>query len=298
MRALGILLLTLLMLGGCVIQDDALDYRNDLTDYEIKKIVKEVLVSQNSINRAGIITSDGLQNIQTRTRSRDYYDRYSCQNNGYATIRFFDGDFSLTFSSGDHFGIDYEDCAFSPFYDDSNRINGSILLDINQNMQDYQNTLLDFGVSYIHTYFDTEFGKLYIDGDLGVHYDHHRYDNGLNITFTTNHLTIENNRFYEKEIFNNVVLDFFMDTYTLDYHYNYSGTLYSNYLGRLSFSTIDTMYGYKDQNPYKGEFKITNEHISLLVLPQDDYYVDIVVKNHYQPYENHTIHTTWINIGL
>lgn len=299
MRALSILLLTLLMLGGCVIQVDSLDYQNNVSDYEIKKIVKEVLSSQNDINRAGIITSDGLQNLQRTHQSRDYFsNRYTCQDNGYATIRFEGSDFSLTFSSGDSFGIEYSDCSFIAPYYDENRINGTISFDIYQNMQDYQSTLLNFNVNYADTHFYTNNSDIYFDGSLGVHYDFDNPTENLNITFSTNYLSIENNHFYQKDTFNDVVLDFHLDTLTLQYRYNYSGSLYNSYLGRLSFSTIEPMQGYKDHNPSSGIFKITNKYIQILVIPQDDYYVDLIVKNRYQPYQNHTIHTTWINIGL
>ncbi len=299
MKAFSILLLTLFMLGGCVIQVDSLNYQNNISDYEVKKIVKEVLSSQNSINRAGIITSDGLQNLQRSRKSRDYFsNRYNCQNNGYATIHFEGSDFSLTFSSGDSFGIEYNDCTFEVPYFNSNRINGDISFDIFENIQDYQNTLLNFNVTYTDTHFNTNNTDIYFDGSLGVHYDLDNATQSLNITFSTNYLSIENSNFYQKDIFNDVVLDFHLDTVTLKYYYNYSGSLYNSYLGRLSFSTIEPMIGYKEYNPSSGIFKITNDYLQILVIPQDDYYVDIVVKNHNQPYQNHTIHTTWINIGL
>jgi hypothetical protein len=38
--------------------------------------------------------------------------------------------------------------------------------------------------------------------------------------------------------------------------------------------------------------------MTLRILPVDDYYVDIVVRNSCDTYQNRTIHTTWLNIGL
>ncbi len=297
MRSFVMFLFTLITFYGCKI-DGRLDYKNDLSDYEAKKIVREVLLSQHSISSAGLITSDGLNNL-AKNRTRELYsDRYSCQNSGYAAITLSEGDFSLTFSTDESFSINYYDCAFTPYYYDQTKLNGLINVTFHQDLYDYQDRLLDFSVSYVNTYLYSSFGKIYIDGDMGVRYDYNYYAQLLNVIFLSNHLLIETDNFIEKNIFSNIVLDFTMNTNNYIYSYKYSGTLYNSYLGNLTFTTPVTLVGYKDKNPYSGNFKISNDYMSIVVMPLDDYYVDIIIQNRYEYNQNRTIHTTWINLGL
>ncbi len=298
MRVFIILLFTMIFFYGCKIEGGP-DYKDDLSDYEVKKIVREVLSSQHSVNGAGLVTSDGINNLAKYKDQRDlYYNRYGCQNSGYASITFSEGDFSLTFSADDSFSVNYHNCSFTPYYYDQTKLNGLIDITLHQDLYDYQNRLLDFSVNYTNIYLYTSFGQIYLDGDMGVLYDFDYFAQLLTVRFISNHLTIENSGFGEKNIFSNVVLDFTMNTESYLYSYKYSGGLYNDYLGYLTFSTPVTLIGYKDKNPYGGKFKIMNEYMSITVIPLDDYYVDIIVQNRYSYIRNRTIHTTWINLGL
>ena len=290
-------LVTLFIFAGCIIQDDTLDYRNNLSDHEVKKIVREVLISQNSIGHAGLITSDGLDNL-LQNRNRYLHERYECSDGGYASLTFGDDTFSFTITTGTLFELEYSNCYETPLYYDRSGIDGSIEIIYHQNSEDYHTKLLDFSVHYLRTYLYTRLGEIYIDGEVGVHYDEDYDRHQLSVILSSSNLRIEERNTYENTIFNNIVLDFQIDTYSYIYNYNYSGTLYNSYLGTLSFTTIVPMRGYREKNPYSGRFKISNNHMSLTVIPQDDYYVDILVENHYYNNRNRVIHTTWINIGL
>ena len=287
----------LTLFAGCIIVDDSLDYRNNLSDYEVKKIVRKVLLSQNSINRAGVVTSDGLEKIIT-SRSRYLHDRVPCNDGGYVTFTLSDGTVSLTLSTGDLLHIEYDDCSYTPLYYDQSRLNGSIDIHYNQNIEDYRRKLLDFTIDYYNTWLYSRYGTLRIDGTMGVHYDEDYERHELKLIFSSNRLVIDNRDRYDQDIFSNIVLHYTIDTTSTAYAYEYSGTLYNSYLGRLTFTTRDTMEGYGDQNPRRGRFEISNAHVTLTVIPIDNYYVDIDVENHYYVSQNRTIHTTWINIGL
>ena len=233
----------LVLFAGCIIIDDSLDYRNDLSDYEVKKIVREVLLSQNSINRAGVITSDGLERLVTR-HSRYLDDRMACSEGGYITFKLTDGSFSLTLTTDDLLHIEYHDCLYTPLYYDQSRLNGSIELRYNQDTEDAYGKLLDFSIHYFDTNLYTRYGSIRIDGELGVHYDESYRSGELELIFSANRLVIENRTRYEKDIFTNIVLHYTIDTDTYAYAYRYSGTLYNTYLGRLTFTTLDDMRGY------------------------------------------------------
>jgi hypothetical protein len=291
-----ILLLSIFIgMGGCVIVNDTLDYRNDLSDYEAKKIVKKVLVSQQTIGMAALINNESLQ---TFSAYESYaYTRYECSESGYISLQI-DGDgFAVNLSAGDILNLNYYDCAYErPWYSQS-RINGPVTIDYHQYMHDYQSLVSDFTLTFNRTAIQSVYGLERIDGVLGVHLDQDYRHNQLQLTLSTNRLVVENSN-WEREIFNNIVLDFMIDTYTNRYSYSYSGTLYSDYLGTLTFSTLTPMQGYGEHNPAYGSFKISNEHVSLTVKPVDDYYVDIILDNHLYPTKNRIIRTTWINIGL
>jgi hypothetical protein len=288
----------LILFAGCIITDDSLDYRNDLSDHEVKKIVRTVLLSQNSINRAGLITSDGLENL-VRRNSRYYNDnRLECSDGGYLTFTLFDDNFAITLETETPLHIDYYECLYAPLYYDASRLDGGMNIIYHQHTEDSYEKLLDFSIEYLDTYLYSSGTTIRIDGKLGVHYDEDYLRHQLALVFSANRLEIENRTYYDKDIFTNIVLEYHIDTNTYAYRYSYSGTLYNSYFGRLTFSTLTPMEGYGNHNPRIGRFKISNAHINLLVIPQDDYYVDIIVENHYYPSRNHTIHTTWLNIGL
>ena len=281
--------------GGCVIVSDSLDYRNDLSDYEAKKIVRKVFISQQTISRAALISNETLGSFI----EYDGYsaNRYNCSDSGYITLQLDDDGFSLNISSGDILNLNFYECAYEiPWYSQS-RINGPVAITYHQYMHDYQSHISDFTIEFNHTALQALYGLERIDGILGVHLDQDYQRDILRLTLSSNHLVVENSS-WEKQIFNNIVLDFTMDTYTNRYSYSYSGTLYSDYLGRLTFSTLIPLEGYGAHNPSRGSFKISNEHVSLTVIPVDDYYVDIRLENHFYPTKNRIIHTTWINIGL
>ncbi|RUM64506.1 MAG: hypothetical protein DSZ05_07455 [Sulfurospirillum sp.] len=287
----------LVLFAGCIIIDDSLDYRSDLSDYEVKKIVRKVLVSQNSINRAGLVTSDGLEKLITN-RSRYYDNRISCTEGGYITFTLSGGDLSVSFTTDTLLHIVYDDCRYRPFYYEQSRLNGSLDIRYNQRHEDARGKLLDFTIRYFDTSLYTKEGSVRINGEMGVHYDEAYWQHQLALVFSSNRLEIANRDYYERDIFTNIVLEYGIDTRTYHYTYHYSGTLYNSYLGTLSFTTLDAMQGYSNQNPQKGRFKISNAHVTLRVVPIDDYYVDIIVEGHDYTGQNRTIHTTWINIGL
>jgi hypothetical protein len=281
--------------GGCVIVNDTLDYRNDLSDYEAKKIVKKVLISQQTISKAALINNESLELFS----AYDGYaaNRYDCSENGYISLQL-DGDgFAVNISTGDILNLNYYECTYAtPWYSQS-RINGPVAITYHQYMHDYQALVSDFTLTFNHTAIQSVYGLERIDGVLGVHLDQDYRRKQLQLTLSANHLVVENSN-WERQTFNNIVLDFTMDTYNNRYRYSYSGTLYSDYLGTLTFSTLLPMEGYGDHNPAYGSFKISNEHVTLTVKPVDDYYVDIILDNHFYPTKNRIIRTTWINIGL
>ncbi len=292
MRDFIIFFFTLSIFYGCTINSN-LDYARNISDFEVKKIVKEVLSSQNTIGAAGLITSDGLSEIAKWNKTRDFFnDRYTLQNDGYASITLNEDDFSLTFSANESLNINYYDCAFKPYYYDQTRLNGIVDITLNHDLYDYQNRLLDFSVRYLNTYLYTDFGEIRINGSMGVRYDYDHYQNLLSVLFLTNTLSIES------DTFTNISLDFTMNTDSYIYDYKYSGTLYNEYLGNLTFFTPVNLVGYKDKNPYSGRFKILNDYIDILVIVLDDYYVDIIVREKNDAFKRRTIHTTWINLGL
>ncbi len=288
----------LIFFAGCIIVSDRLDYRHDLSDYEVKKIVRKVLLSQHTINRAGIITSDDLEKLIETRSLRAYYERLECDEGGYLTFTLSDGTFSLTLSPGIPYYFTYYDCRYAPLYFAPNRLNGAVEITYHQDIEDRYGKLLDFSIDYRDTYLETDTAAVRIAGRLGVHYDESYREHILSLIFSSTRLEIENSDYYHRDIFNNIVLDYTIDTQSYHYRYSYSGTLDNTYLGRLTFTTLIPMEGYGAHNPYYGRFKISNAHMDLLVIPRDDYYVDIVVENHYDTIQNHTIHTTWINIGL
>ena len=293
----SVIVFALTLFAGCIIIDDSLDYRHDLSDYKVKKIVRKVLLSQNSINRAGVVTSDGLDQIITN-RSRYLHDRVACNGGGYVTFTLSDGTVSLTLSAGDLLHIEYDDCSYTPLYYDQSRLDGSIDIQYNQNIEDYRTKLLDFTINYYDTYLYSHYGTLRIDGEVGVHYNEDYTLHELKLIFSSNRLVIDNRDRYDEDLFTNIVLNYTIETDTTAYAYEYSGTLDNDYFGRLTFTTRETMEGYGNKNPQRGRFEISNAHMTLTVIPINDYYVDIDVDNHYYASRNRTIHTTWINIGL
>lgn len=287
----------LVLFAGCIIIDDSLDYRNDLSDYEVKKIVRTVLASQNTINRAGLVTSDGLGKI-ARQKSRYLNTNLSCDDGGYIAFSWQTGDFSATFITDSPLRLQYHECLYAPYYYDPYKVNGEIEIITHQFVDDYRNKLLDLTLHYYDTYLYTGSATIYLEGNIGVHYDYDYGSDYLAMVLTAPDFTIKNSSGYEKESFSNVVLNFQLDTLSQRYSYDYSGTLYNSYLGRLSFTTLEHMQGEGNRNPCAGRFKISNDDMSVIVVPYDDYYVDIYVDNRYHPSRNRRIHTTWINIGL
>ncbi len=290
-----IVLWAFFLFGGCVIVDGSLDYRNNLSDYEAKKIVRKLFLSQESFIQAALLNSSGFSTI-LQTSYNPYETRYSCLESGYFTLRI-SSDLTSVPEGTDPLYLDYSECTYDTYLYPQSRLSGSVIFTYYQNMQDRYNKLLDFRVTYTHTYLYTSYGTRYLDGSVGIHYDEDYTRQLLRLTLSSSQLIIAESG-YRDDRYENVVLDFTLDTHTGHYTYSYSGTLYNTYLGRLTYSTLAAMEGNNNGYPSYGEIKITNAHMSLIVRPLDDYYVDIEVRNHYYPGQNRIIHTTWINIGL
>ncbi len=290
-----VILFTLLLLHGCVFVTESLDYRNDLSDYEVKKIVKTVFLSQHALADAALLATDGYTTV---TSERYPAERYACQEGGYIRFEIDQNGYALTFETGDLIRLAYDDCIYTTYYDDRSHLSGPIDITWYQDMADSANRLIELDIAYHNTWLKNRYTTLYLNGRIGVHYDEDYSRERLELVLSSDELRIQRSDFSGDDTYENIVLDFSMDTYSYAYRYSYHGTLFNSYLGRLTFTTLSPMRGYRDKNPFDGEFKITNAHMTLRVIPIDDYYVDIVVQNHYDSYENRTIHTTWMNIGL
>ncbi len=291
------MLLLLLFWQGCVFVADSLDYRNDLSDYEVKRIVRTVFLSQHALADAALLTSDSYS---TLTISGDGYqtDSYACNEGGEIRFQIDNGGYSFSFSTGDLLHLSYDACAWDSYYDAPIRLSGPVDLTWYQDMQDRESRLIELAIDYRHAMLKNGYTTLWLDGELGLHYDLDNLAGILKVVLSSTQLRIDNSDVYGEDTYENIVLDFTMDTRDYAYSYSYHGTLFNSRLGRLTFSTLAPMRGYRDANPYSGTFKITNAHVTLRVIPVDDYYVDIVVRNSYDSYQNRTIRTTWLNIGL
>jgi hypothetical protein len=217
------------LFAGCIVTDDTLDYRNDLSDYEVKKIVQKVLLSQNSINRAGLVASDGLENLTQRS-GRAYNDPFSCTDGGYLTLTYADGSLAMSLQTEVPLYLGYYDCSYAPYYYEPSRLNGQINLITHQNIIDTYTHLLDVTLCYDNTYLYTGYDTLYLDGDVGVHYDMDYYNNYLTLVVSAPDLYMQSHVTHENDRYSNIVLNFQLDTLHEYYTYDYSGTLYNNYL--------------------------------------------------------------------
>ncbi len=146
---------------------------------------------------------------------------------------------------------------------------------------------------------DTTATALYRDDILSINDLYHDSTNRDDILSLALHIGGITLRGYGYDPFRltHVVLDFDLDTLTQDYVYDYQGYLYDDYR-RYHFTTSQAFVGYADQLPYKGTMQIISEDNTIVVTVIDDYYIDIDVYNHYDPYYDHTIHTTWRALGF
>ena len=291
-----VLLVALIGIGGCVIVDDGLDYRHDLSDYEAKKIVRTVFLTQQSLGRAAMISARSTETIFDGDRYGEG-NRYDCLSGGYLTLELGVDGLQLSLSAGDIVQLDYHQCLCDPLYAHESYLDGPVALTYHQSLSDSHERLYDVTLSYADTWLDTPTGGAWFDGRIGLHYDEDFDTRMHHLILSSDTLDIRRGSYASQRLYN-IVLDFRMQRDTLHYRYDYSGTLYSDYLGRLTFSTLYPMEGYADRNPSAGLFKISNTTVTLKVRPIDDYYVDILLENRYDPSQNRTIHTTWMNIGL
>lgn len=296
-----ILLWGLLFLDGCVIVEEPLDYRHGISDYEAKRIVRKVFLSQHSLADASLLTSvsfGSLLDDYAQIHYDPYANRYGCDDRGYFTLQLGSDGLQLTIDSGDLLEIEYQTCQTELYSGFAPQLNGPVAITYHQNRLDRYSRMLDFTVTYHDALLTTLFGAYYLEGSIGVHYDEDMQRGMLALVLSSNRFQLYGDRYTQRDRFDNVVLDFTMDTISQRYRYNYSGTLYNSYLGRLTFSTFLPLEGIGDQNPATGELKIGNAQMRLIVTPLDDYYVDIQLISNSDPRENRTIHTTWLNIGL
>ncbi len=281
--------------GGCIIVSDTLDYRNDLSDYEVKKIVRKIFVSRQTLTHAALIGNESFGQLSAYTAVPT--ERYTCGEQGYMTLRLQGDTLSFTLSAGDRLYLNYYACGFEMVWpgDGYSRLNGAVSITWNQYMYDSEGEVADFTIDFDRAVLTAPSGMERLDGRVGVHLERDYRRSMLGLILSSNRLVVENSR-REEQTFTNVVLDLHTDRTTMRYRYRYSGTLYSDYLGRLTFSTPVTLEGYGDRNPAYGRLTISNEHVRLTVRPVDDYYVDIVLENYIYPSRNRIIHTTWINL--
>ena len=292
-----ILAMLLFLTQGCRFVAESLDYQNGLSDYEAGKIVRTVLLSQHTIADAALLSASGYRRMGP---SSDLYpnERYSCQDGGYIRFTFDEDGYSLTFESGDLIHLNYDTCRYHNYDDSTWLLNGPVDLTWYQDMEDSVNRVIELGITYHDAWLQNSYATAYLDGEIGLHYDEDYTSDRLQLVLTSDELRVRANNATQSNTFENIVLDFSMNMSDYRYRYTYHGTLFNAYLGRLTFTTLSPIQGNRDDNPYRGELKITNAHMTLRVIPVDTYYVDIIVQNHYDTFENRTIHTTWRDIGL
>ena len=292
-----LMLILLPLIQGCLFIAESLDYRRDLSDYEVKRIVRRVLLSQHVIADAALATTDGYTQLYGAYTSYDT-TRYSCRDGGYLRLEIGEGDYTFSFESGDLLHLTYDNCRCDACESEFDRLSGPVDIVWYQDSEDALQRVIELGITYHYADLYAPFTSVRLDGRIGLHYDRDYRRGILRLILSTNDLSLHGSDFGDDTRYENVVLDFTMDEASHAWRYSYSGTLFSSYLGRLTFTTLTPLEGYDAHNPDRGEFKITNAHMSLRVVPRGNGAVDIYVENHFDITQNRTIRTSWRDIGL
>ncbi len=133
----------------------------------------------------------------------------------------------------------------------------------------------------------------YISGYLNIIYNNYDFSETLYISAGSNSLWLNDPKLRYSSSLKNLTYNYFVDTTSLIYNYDFRGTLKNQEMGTITFTTIDDFYGYNHQHPYQGSLRVKHYQGTIYLDVIDEYNVNIIFDSRYGRGYDLNFRTTW-----